>query len=151
VGIALAQGIAVGLDRPLVGVGSLRAMARALGADDERIRVPTLDARRGELFVAGYLPGGDAVFPPSAFAREEAGALVRHLVGDRHAVAVGEGAPLLGGGIEIVERDDLGLPHASYVALLGAEATPGQSPVEPDYVRGPGVTLPNLPPSPLDR
>jgi tRNA threonylcarbamoyladenosine biosynthesis protein TsaB len=37
VGIALAQGIALGLARPLIGVGSLRAMASGLPAEDARM------------------------------------------------------------------------------------------------------------------
>jgi hypothetical protein len=51
--------------------------------------------------------------------------------------------------LAVLERPDLDLPHARWVATLGAEADPSAPFTEPDYVRGPGATLPNLPPSPL--
>jgi len=149
VGIALAQGMAVGLDRPLVGVGSLAAMARGVDPADERVRVAVLDARRGELFVAGYLADGGEAFSPRALPRDTAGATVHELLGGRDAVAIGEAASLLGHGIAHLARADLDLPHARWVAVLGAAADPSRSAAEPDYVRGPGATLPNLPPSPL--
>lgn len=151
VGIALAQGMAVGLDRPLVGVGSLAAMARGVDPGDLRVRVAVLDARRNELFVAGYLADGSETFAPRAVPREAAGATVHELLDGRNAVAIGEAATLLGGGIALVTRDDVDLPHARWVAVLGAAEDPSRSVAEPDYVRGPGATLPNLPPSPLAR
>src|SRR5687768_454757 len=52
VGIALAEGLALGLDIPIIGVASLRAMAAAVPAAEARIRIPVLDARRDEVFVA---------------------------------------------------------------------------------------------------
>jgi hypothetical protein len=33
--------------------------------------------------------------------------------------------------------------------VLGTDAEPATAVAEPNYVRGPGATLPNLPPSPL--
>ncbi|MEB2323652.1 MAG: tRNA (adenosine(37)-N6)-threonylcarbamoyltransferase complex dimerization subunit type 1 TsaB, partial [Sorangiineae bacterium] len=62
VGIALAQGIALGLGVPVVGVPSLAAMARAAPPHVSGLRVPLLDARRGEVFflqsVLRLLDGG---------------------------------------------------------------------------------------------
>jgi len=143
--------MAVGLDRALVGVGSLRAMARGVDPTDPRVRVAVLDARRSELFVAGYLADGSEAFSPRALPRDTAGTTVRELLDGRDAVAIGEAAMLLGGGIAVITRDDVDLPHARWVAVLGAAADPSLALPEPDYVRGPGATLPNLPPSPLAR
>ena len=149
VGIALVQGIALGLDRPLVGCGSLAAMARGVGADDDKVRVPVLDARRGELFVAAYEPNGTVLSAPFAVARGEAKAALTNVLAGRAYVLVGEGSAELGSAEPRVTRPDLDLPHASWVATLGAELDPASAPAEPEYVRDAGATLPNLPPSPL--
>ena len=150
VGIALAQGIALGLDRPVVGVGSLRAMARGVPEGEARVRVPVLDARRNELFVAAYrADGSTAVAPvalPRATGREELAALLH----GEAFVLVGQGSALLGEELPRIERHDLDLPHASWVGVLAGEIDPAEAVAEPEYVRGPGATLPKLPPSPLD-
>jgi hypothetical protein len=65
------------------------------------------------------------------------------------ALGLGELARELGGAVAPLARDDLDLPHATWVATLGTDADPARSLPEPNYVRGPGATLPNLPPSPL--
>jgi tRNA threonylcarbamoyladenosine biosynthesis protein TsaB len=149
VGIALAQGIALGLDRPLIGVGSLRAMASGLPAEDSRTRVAVLDARRSELFVAAYAPNGDELLAPSALPMAEAETTLRTTLAGRSAVLVGEGAPLLGGSFAVESGPELDLPHAAVVARLGTVLDPKSAPAEPVYVRGPGATPQNLPPSPL--
>ena len=149
VGIALAQGIALGLGRPLVGIGSLLAMARAVPASDRRVRVPVLDARRGELFVAAYAPDGAELFAPSALTAPDARAALHTALDGANAVLVGESAPALGMDLEVARGDELDLPHAKTLAVLGATLDPEGARAEPVYVRGPGATLPNLPPSPL--
>jgi tRNA threonylcarbamoyladenosine biosynthesis protein TsaB len=149
VGIALAQGIALGLDRPLVGIGSLRAMASAVPADDARPRVSVLDARRSELFVAAYASDGREAFPPSALPAAEARRELTTAFAGQAPVLVGEFAGSLGVDWPILRGPTLDLPHASAVATLGMLADPAQAKPEPVYVRGPGATLPNLPPSPL--
>ena len=148
VGIALAQGIALGLERPLVGVGSLQALASAVAATDARVRVPVLDARRGELFIAAYDATGTELLAPSAVPVGEAGAFVRESVAGE-LVLVGEAAHLVGTGFDVLSGGELDLPHASTVARAGATLDPATAPVEPVYVRGPGATPQNLPPSPL--
>ena len=65
IGLATAQGLAMALDRPVVGVPSLDALAwgalsRAPGAPGERILVPWMDAQRGEVFAAVYKTGQGA-------------------------------------------------------------------------------------------
>ncbi len=149
VGIALAQGIALGLDRPVVGVGSLSAMARAVPHSDPRVRVAVLDARRGELFLGAYDVHGDALMRPCAVLRERAAAHVIAALGDQDAVAIGEAAAELGPSLPVFASPESALPHATFVALLGVGADMRASSLEPDYVRDSGATLPNLPPSPL--
>jgi tRNA threonylcarbamoyladenosine biosynthesis protein TsaB len=149
VGIALAQGMALGLDRPLVGIGSLRAIARGAPEDDSRVRVVGLDARRDELFVAAYAADGREVLAPAALGRDVVAARVAEALGGAAAVGLGELSRELGPAVDPLTREDLDLPHARWVALLGADADPSAALAEPNYVRGPGATLPNLPPSPL--
>jgi tRNA threonylcarbamoyladenosine biosynthesis protein TsaB len=149
IGIALGQGIALGLDRPIVGVGSLRAMAGALPVDDARVRVAVLDARRSELFVAAYAPNGDELLAPNALSTPAARTALTALLAGRPAVLVGEGAALLGADFAVERGPELDLPHAGPVARIGERLDPGVSLSEPVYVRGHGATPQNLPPSPL--
>jgi tRNA threonylcarbamoyladenosine biosynthesis protein TsaB len=150
VGIALAQGIALGLDRPLAGVGSLRAMARGVPAEETRLRVAVLDARRNELFIAAYRSDHSAALAPLAIPRATALETLTGLLQGEAFVLVGDGSALLGPELPRIQRADLDLPHASWVGVLAGEVDPHEAVPEPEYVRGPGAILPNLPPSPLD-
>jgi len=149
VGIALAQGMALGLGRPIVGVGSLAALASVAPATERRTRVPVLDARRGELFVAAYDATGRELLAPNAVPVTEVAPLLAGLGAPSEVVLVGEAARLVGGGYETLAGTEGELPHATAVARLGAELDPAVAPAEPTYVRGPGATPQNLPPSPL--
>lgn len=51
IGCGIVQGLAYGLDKPVVGVPTLAALAA--GVDGERI-LAVIDARMGELYLAGY-------------------------------------------------------------------------------------------------
>lgn len=147
VGIALAEGLSVGLDRPLIGVGSLRAMAR--GGLAERPRGPCcalLDARRGELFAAVYLDGCVEQHAPVALPIQHLPEFLRDFAA---VTVVGEVARDLALGPIYLPGALLELPHARWVAALAAELDEGAFPPEPQYVRGIGATLPNLPRSPL--
>ncbi|WP_438768234.1 tRNA (adenosine(37)-N6)-threonylcarbamoyltransferase complex dimerization subunit type 1 TsaB [Kushneria sp. TE3] len=73
----VAQGIAYGLERPLLGISTLRALAQgAWQRDGAGLIMPALDARLGELYVALYQGGqgqldtvmADAVMAPEALA-----------------------------------------------------------------------------------
>lgn len=144
VGIALAQGLALGLGLPIVGVPSLAAMAAAVPRDVRGTRVPLLDARRDELFVARYGEDGEPLEAPTTLARF-AVARTLQLEG---SVAVGEVCEELGiaSALRSAESD---LPHARFVALLAARATPTGLPVEPLYVREADAVKPREPPDAL--
>jgi len=148
VGIALGEGLALGIGVPLVGVGSLEAMARAL-PDPKRPCVAVLDAGRGELFVAAFGPDGVELVAPCAIPVAEACARLLGVEALKNAIVVGEGAAKLGAALEVRRGPELDLPHASVVAALGSLRDPERSPPDPFYVRGAGATLPDLPPSPL--
>ncbi len=145
VGIAFGQGLALGLGVPVVGVGSLAAMAAAgRGA----LRLALLDARRGEVFAAAYDATGRELLAPLALARETAIAeAAGRLEGEPELV--GEVAAELPGGAG-ARRDELSdLPHAIWTARLGAQLTSEAAPAEPHYARDAGAVRPELPPSPL--
>jgi tRNA threonylcarbamoyladenosine biosynthesis protein TsaB len=54
VGLGTAKGLALGLQIPIVGVGSLRVLARSIEADPSLVRVPIMNAYRGDVFAAAY-------------------------------------------------------------------------------------------------
>src|SRR5690349_20165473 len=57
--VALAQGIALALDRPVVPVSMLAALA--MGADGGEPILAAIDARMGEIYVAAFGREGDAL------------------------------------------------------------------------------------------
>lgn len=142
VGIALAEGLSVGLDRPLCGVGSLRAMAFGALAEHPGACCALLDARRDELFVAVYGAEGVEMCAPLALPNQDLRAFL-----DKFSVTcvVGEVARDLDHGRATLSGPMLDLPHARWVGALAAELNEAEFPPEPLYVRGIGATLPNLP------
>lgn len=149
VGIALAQGIALGLARPVIGVGSLRAMSRATPADVRAPRCAFIDARRNEVFGAEYDEVGNEGRAPQAIRRENVGAWLAEATSP---VVLGEVTASLALGVAPLRSELTDLPHAVGVALTAEEApepqeTPG--PVEAVYVRPADAIRPNLPGFPL--
>ncbi len=146
VGIALAEGLSVGLDRPLIGVGSLWAMAFGALAERPGTCCALLDARRDELFAAVYGAQHQELCAPLALPTQDLSAFL-----DKYQVStlVGEVADGLEHGRALLRGRALDLPHARWVAALTAELDEALFPPEPQYVRGIGATLPNLPESAL--
>lgn len=142
VGIACAQGLALGLGIPLLGVTALRAMARAVPAAVEGTRVALLDARRDELFCGAYGPGWDApeLLEPIALPRESAEQHIEERLRGP-LVWIGSGLGLLARapGFSSPEADE---PSAHAVGLLAEALDPVQCPPIPVYVRDAGATLP---------
>jgi tRNA threonylcarbamoyladenosine biosynthesis protein TsaB len=146
VGIATAKGIAFGLSRPLVGVGSLEAMARALRSDAEVI-VPLVDAKKGEVFLAAYDAAGAGLLDPMHLASARVAATLAKFAAKR-AVVLGEIAACIDTGTIKAHRDpSTDLPDAAAVAMVGAERMATLGPcnlhaLEPAYVRPPDITSP---------
>ncbi|HWH10116.1 MAG TPA: tRNA (adenosine(37)-N6)-threonylcarbamoyltransferase complex dimerization subunit type 1 TsaB [Solirubrobacteraceae bacterium] len=140
IGIATARGLAAATGAPLVGVGTLRALAA--GAGPGRV-LGVIDARRREVFVAGYDDGRE-VIPPTAI--PPAG--VAELTGAAQWLAVGDGAlrfrPDLEGGGLIVAPDRSPRHRVSSAAILRLAAdgdVDARGPVLPIYVRLPDAEL----------
>jgi tRNA threonylcarbamoyladenosine biosynthesis protein TsaB len=147
VGIAFAQGLGEGLGIPLVGVSSLQAMAAAVSAQDRRLRVPLLDARRGEFFVAAYAPDGSELLP-AQIARDARA--VEQLVAELPAAALLIGAAWdpLATALPHQRGEHTDLPHAQWVAQVGTELELSHV-ARPLYLRPPVATPPKLEPNPL--
>jgi tRNA threonylcarbamoyladenosine biosynthesis protein TsaB len=143
--IALAQGIALALDRPLLPVSTLAALAmRADSPAGDQCILAAIDARMGEVYVAAFRRAGDRmeavsderVVAPSAFV-PPAGSGWQG-VGSGFA-ASDDGLQLrMQGRLAAVDAE--ALPHAADVARLGAvmyargEAIAPER-IEPAYLR----------------
>ena len=140
--IAIAQGIALGLDRPLLPVSTLAALAlRAPGDGDV---LAAIDARMGEVYVAAFRRAGDAVdacgdervVAPSAFGLP----VGNHWHGVGTGFAAADGVLQGRMGDRLVSVDAAALPRAADVARLGAamhargEAVAPER-IEPAYLR----------------
>lgn len=174
VGVATARGLAQSSGAELVGVSSLRALALGVdgGGDDDddgkgegeaegergsRGSVPivaAIDARRGEVFAAGYQGEVELLRP-----RPLAPAAVPELLAERgdvftaeRCIAVGDGAVLYRAAFEAagahVPEDGLALHRVQAAALckLGATAALSDAPVLPDYLRRPDAAIPHSAP-----
>jgi tRNA threonylcarbamoyladenosine biosynthesis protein TsaB len=144
VGIALAQGIALGLGVPLIGIDSLRCMARAVPATTPGYRCTFLDARRREVFCAVYSSDGAEIVPPHALARASAVARIRESLPPGPHLLVGEAAAELSSA-DLLRTAQTDLPHAQWAAVLAEEAPASHGFVEPLYVREPDAVRPDLP------
>jgi tRNA threonylcarbamoyladenosine biosynthesis protein TsaB len=146
VGLATAKGIALGLDRPIVGVGSLEAMAGAALQKESGTIVALLDAHKSEVFWGVYDAMGRRDGPGHIVAAR-IGEIFATLV-DRSIVVVGEIAAGLGlSGVRVLRTPETDLPDAAEVARIGIAKLEGRGPddlslLEPVYVRPPDITAP---------
>lgn len=166
VGVATAKGLAVALDRPLMGVVSLRAIARAAPA---ALIAPAVDAHKGEVYVALYerTPDGlvERLAPSHAPPTEAVELLQRARIEPpapepppgRYPLALcGSGlrrypdafAPLKADLLPPLWDD----PRASFIALEALERYAAHGPddrasLEPLYVRPSDAKLPTSSPS----
>lgn len=132
VGLAFAQGLGAALGRPVVGLGTLAALA-ASAEDGSGPLAAVIDARRGEVYLQIF--DGDApLSQPEALDVETAR--------DRLAAAgvvrvVGSGAALVGfGSAGVVDPTPEGL------ARLAARLDPAEAQPRPLYLRAPDATPP---------
>lgn len=138
IGVATARGLAAASERPLRRVSSLAALAAGI---DGRLRLPLIDARRGEVFAALF-DGEEELWPPFAASPAE---LVIRLQRDAFTpAAAGDGSLrfreiLEEAGIHVAPGDsEAHVVRALSVCRL-AEAAPDEAPeaVLPEYVREP--------------
>jgi tRNA threonylcarbamoyladenosine biosynthesis protein TsaB len=136
IGVTTARALAHAEDLPLHPVSSLAALAEGIDAD---VRLPLIDAKRGELFAALYR-AGEELWEPFAAAPEEIAKRVREA--SFTAVAAGDGSlrfrdVLEAAGIQIAPAGAHAV-RALHVCRL-ASRVPAASPetVLPYYLRDP--------------
>jgi tRNA threonylcarbamoyladenosine biosynthesis protein TsaB len=149
VGIATARALAQALDRPIVPVGTLDALARGIGewpGAPGRRRLAVLDARRGEAFALLHEPDGERVWGPLVAAPGELAERVAELRDP--PLAAGDGAlrfrtHLEAVGAEVLPGGDpahrLSARHLCFLAE-GAAQVSAES-VKPNYLRPPDADL----------
>jgi tRNA threonylcarbamoyladenosine biosynthesis protein TsaB len=94
VGIAFARGLALALDIPAIGVGSLDALARPLARAGEGTVAAVLDAKRGEVYaLIRDAASGAALVDSEAVRVEDLVLRLSHV--RRPIVLTGAGAPLV--------------------------------------------------------
>lgn len=137
VGLAFAQGLAAALDRPVVGVSALDALAASAG--EAREVAALIDARRGQVY-ARFWRDGEADGAAEALSLEAAAARIGAM--GTGAVLVGSGAALfadLAAGSTILSLDG---PAPEALARLAATADPASALARPLYLRAPDATPP---------
>ena len=135
VGIAFAKGLALALDLPTVGIGTLEALA----AEASGLVFPVVDARRDQVYLQAF-EDGRALMAPDSVSAETAAARIAELSQGRPFTLVGSGGPLLAGlarGATVIDAEGA---DARQVARLAAGRQPG--PLRPLYLRAPDAKLP---------
>jgi tRNA threonylcarbamoyl adenosine modification protein YeaZ len=138
VGIATAEALGDGLDRPVHGVPSHDGLIRSL----PKLTGPTVvvtDARRREVYVSAYDASGRRIVGPTVLPPAALPDLIGALPAPPVALA-GAGAALAGLDLPVVELGSpvLGLVRVAAPALVTG-AVPG--PLTPLYLRRPDVTV----------
>jgi len=122
IGLATAKGLAFALDKPCVGVCTLKAMAYGTGAQ-EGLVVSLLDARRGQVYAGIYAAGGrdpaawEELVGPSHLSLDRLAELLHRLRTER---AVARGPVTVCGDVAVSYGPTLGLGDALRLAPPGA-------------------------------
>jgi tRNA threonylcarbamoyladenosine biosynthesis protein TsaB len=143
VGIATARALAQAHGLELRPVSSLAALAEGIDAD---VRLPLIDARRGELFAALHDAGGATLIEP--FVATPEAVLERVRESGLDPLAAGDGSLRFRGlletaGVRVADRESQAhVVRALYVCRLGA----GTEPVAPETVLPTYLRLPDAKP-----
>jgi tRNA threonylcarbamoyladenosine biosynthesis protein TsaB len=157
IGVATARALAQSAGAELVGVSSLRALAAAAapGAPAGTGVLAVIDARRGEVFAAGWRDG-EQLLAPLALAPQALGERLR--AGGETWLAVGDGALRFRSDLEAAgclvapDRSPYHGVAAAMLCRLALEApqATARDLVVPDYLRPPDAARPTTAP-PRDR
>jgi tRNA threonylcarbamoyladenosine biosynthesis protein TsaB len=149
IGIATARGLAQGLGKPLIGVGTLDALAAGLAerpAARARSVLAVIDARRSQVFAALHGPSADEVWEP--FVSDPAGLADRVAALDEPPLAGGDGSlrfrrDLERAGAEVLPDADPGHRLSARHVCRLATGLSGSAPdhVRPIYLRAPDAQV----------
>ncbi len=134
--IAIAQGIALALGRPIVAISTLAALA--MQSDAERM-IAAIDARMGEIYSGSFARDADGLITAldaERLARPDAVELPhdRDWVGVGSGFAAADGALVRSLGDHLLRCDAAALPHAADVARLAARAFANGEAIAPEYI-----------------
>lgn len=137
VGLAFALGLGAALDRPVVGISTLDALAASAG--DARAVAALIDARRGQVYARFWIDGRPTG-PAEALPLDRAA---------QRVAALGPGAVLIGSGTGLVSAlaPETAIsapdgPEPVALARLTAAADPATATARPLYLRAPDATPP---------
>jgi tRNA threonylcarbamoyladenosine biosynthesis protein TsaB len=133
VGLAFAKGLGFALGRPVVGIGTLQALAAGI----EGPAAAVIDARRDQVYAQAFRDG-EPLSPPEALAVADAGLRLAPFGPVR---LVGPGAALLAQAFPEAEVAPGGVDPVALAALVAAAPEPSSAP-EPLYLRAPDAKLP---------
>jgi len=148
IGLASARGLALAAKRPLIGVTTLEAVARAQSARDIPLLV-ALDTKRADIYLQIFDPKGEPLTEPAALMPSE----IAKLLPDGPIAVVGTACERAIAALAKTQRARLitaapRLPDAAIVAIIGHEryaARPdtARKPPKPLYLRPPDARLPD--------
>lgn len=142
VGLAFAQGLGAALDRPVVGISALEALAASLD-DNAAPAVALIDARRGQVYARAF-SGGAPLGPDAAVSLDEAAQRIAALGPEVRLVGNGAGVVIEAcPGLETGMIDARVAPAPLALARLAARADPQTHPARPLYLRAPDATPPS--------
>jgi len=141
VGLAFAQGLGAALDRPVVGLSTLDALAASVAPDGLPVAA-VIDARRGQVYARLFNGAGEAL--DAAGATPLTGFTARLTGAGSAGRLVGTGAPLAAEAAPGWTPVALGGPSAEAMMRLTAAALAGGAPdaPRPQYLRAPDATPP---------
>jgi tRNA threonylcarbamoyladenosine biosynthesis protein TsaB len=151
IGLAAIQGLAMTLNKPVIGVSALDALAEQVPASDADVLVPWMDAQRGDVFATAIDNRTRTTLEPPTAAHPQVllDSWRAHLSG-RRAVFIGDAAAR---DVEVISRGGEGrwetrtpTALASQIATLGhRRALNGEAglphTLEPIYVRRPDAEI----------
>lgn len=140
VGLAFAQGLGAALDRPVVGISTLDALAASTASAGSSSAIAALiDARRGQVY-ARFWRGGAAEGPAHALSIEAAAEALATL--GAGAELAGSGAALFVDSLPAANRFAPEGPEPAALARLTAAADPDAARPVPLYLRAPDAMPP---------
>lgn len=144
VGLAFAQGLGAALDRPVVGLSTLDALAMSI--KPAGLVAAVIDARRGQVY-ARLFRDGRPIGGPEALSLDAAAERIAAAAGGAPPILVGSGASVLVEafperlGAAVTAR--LPAPSPEALAYMTAMADPESAPPRPVYLRAPDATPPS--------
>ena len=139
VGLSFAKGLGFALGRPVVGVGTLQALAGSRSADG--LKAAVIDARRDQVYMQAF-QGPEAASHPEALSLKDAADLLIKLDPLGPTALIGSGAGLLAPAFPNAVLDPRSGADPVALARLVAEAVEPIGAPQPLYLRAPDAKLP---------